>query len=258
MWAYLTELMKSLLSTLTSVTGSPGFAIILLTVLIRVVLHPLNVKQMRSMQQMQKLQPRLKVLQEKYGDDRETLGRETMALYKEYGVNPAAGCFPLLLQLPVLILLFSALRTADYGGRTFFGLSLEGSLVSQLALATNMPITDPSQLGVFSVFGWVFGHPAGLANISVYGMNLLFVVLIVVLTYLQQKMSTGNNPEMKTMLIIMPLMLAYISLSLPGGVALYWAVSSIMGVAQQYWINAKVAREPKPVLYQEKPKKEDM
>lgn len=256
MWTFLNQLMTNILGYLTVITRSPGLAIILLTILIRLLLHPLNKKQMTSMQQMQKLQPRLKVLQEKYADDRETLGRETMALYKEYGVNPAAGCLPLLLQMPILILLFNALRTADYGGRTFFGLSLEGSLLRQLALATNLPFHDVSELGTFKVLGWVLGHPAGLSHLSVYGMNLLFVVLIILLTYWQQKMSAGNNPEMRTMLIVMPIMLAFISLSLPGGVSLYWAVSSLIALVQQQMINRKVAQEPKPTLYQEKPKKE--
>ncbi|MBN1333807.1 MAG: membrane protein insertase YidC, partial [Synergistales bacterium] len=86
-------------------TGSYGIAIILLTLIVRILLHPLSHKQMVGMQKMQKLQPRIKTLQEKYKDDKETLNREIMSLYKENKVNPAAGCLPLLVQLPILILL---------------------------------------------------------------------------------------------------------------------------------------------------------
>ena len=92
---------------------------------------------MRSMQQMQRLQPRLKVLQEKYANDRDTLSRETMALYKENKVNPASGCLPLLIQLPILILLFNVLRdaSAQFGEATFCGVPLAGTVLSSIAKA---------------------------------------------------------------------------------------------------------------------------
>ena len=97
--AFMTWLMMWLLETLYGVTNSWGLAIILLTVIVRIAMHPLTQKQMVSMQRMQKLHPRIKVLQNKYGDDKETLNREMMALYKEEKINPAAGCLPLLIQI---------------------------------------------------------------------------------------------------------------------------------------------------------------
>ena len=93
--------MTWLLESLYLLTNSWGLAIILLTILVRIAMHPLTQKQMVSMQRMQKLQPMMKVLQEKYQDDKETLNREVMSLYKEHKVNPAAGCLPLLIQLPI-------------------------------------------------------------------------------------------------------------------------------------------------------------
>ena len=101
MWEQAKILMLKLLELLYSLTNSWGLAIILLTVLVRIAIHPLTQRQMSSMQKMQKLQPMMKVLQDKYGDDKETLNREMMALYKEHKVSPASGCLPLLIQLPI-------------------------------------------------------------------------------------------------------------------------------------------------------------
>lgn len=253
-WAAASEALYNFLKLLYDVTGSWGWAIILLTIITRLVLHPLNKKQMEGMQKMQRLQPRLKVLQEKYANDKDTLGRETMALYKENNVNPAAGCLPLLLQLPVMILLFQVLRTTSFNNATFFSLSLEGTVLTQLAQAVGMTFTDPSQLGFFSVLSAVGQNLGGLSNVSLYLPNLLLVVFICVITWYQQKMSSQGNPQMATMNVFMPLLMAFISLSLPGGVSLYWGVSSLMGVAQQWQISHKVSREEKPALYKEKPK----
>ena len=117
MWEQAKSLLRALLELIhNSITtvgiGSDfawGLAIIILTLLVRAAMHPLTQKQMVSMERMQKLQPMLKVLQEKYGDDKDALNRETMALYKEHKVNPASGCLPLIIQLPIFILLYGVL-----------------------------------------------------------------------------------------------------------------------------------------------------
>ena len=103
-WSGASGLLLNILQFFYGLTNSFGLSIVLLTIAVRVVLYPLNQKQMTSMQQMQKIQPRLKVLQEKYANDKEKLNQETMRLYKENKVNPAAGCLPLVVQLPILIL----------------------------------------------------------------------------------------------------------------------------------------------------------
>jgi len=133
-WKAAGDFLILIINGLYSLTHSYGLAIIILTLLVRVLLYPLSHKQMVSMQKMQKLQPRLKVLQEKYKDDKETLNKEIMRLYKENNVNPAAGCLPLLVQLPILILLFRVLMNLDLGGATFLGISLEGSVLSTMKL----------------------------------------------------------------------------------------------------------------------------
>ena len=93
----------------------------------------LTQKQMVSMQRMQKLQPRIKVLQNKYGDDKETLNREMMALYKEEKISPAAGCLPLLIQIPIFILLYRVLYNNDFAGATFLTVHLDGSVLTTVA-----------------------------------------------------------------------------------------------------------------------------
>ena len=136
--------MLYILNFFYGITHSYGFSIILLTVLVRILLHPLNHKQLVSMQKMQKLQPRLKVLQEKYANDKEQLNKETMQLYKENKVNPAAGCLPLLVQLPILILLFRVLNNQELLNQTlmltqeslsFFTIHLDQSLYGAMGAA---------------------------------------------------------------------------------------------------------------------------
>ncbi len=254
------NMLMSVLNGFYSFTGSYGLAIIFLTVIIRLLLHPLSHKQMVSMQKMQKLQPRLKVLQEKYKDDKESLNRETMALYKENKVNPAAGCLPLLVQLPILILLFRVLLKLEYPGATnfFIGIQLDGSVLSTIAAAVGMMVPEGAKIGVGSVFSAVSANPSGLANILQYGPNLLLLIFISFLTWFQQKLSsTGNNPQMAMMSWFMPAFLTFICLSLQGGVLLYWGASSLIGVAQQWWVmhKTKVEMQEKPAIFTDKPTK---
>jgi YidC/Oxa1 family membrane protein insertase len=254
LWKAAGDFILLILETLPNVTGSWGIAIILLTLAVRILLHPLTHKQMVSMQRMQKLQPRMKMLQEKYKDDKETLNREIMSLYKENKVNPAAGCLPLLVQLPILILLFRLLMNYNFGSVPFLGfISLEGSVLSTLAQAVALPET--TKIGVMAVLSGVLANPAGLAQVGLYLGNLMLLVVVGILTWAQQQMSSTGNPQMAMMSWFMPLFLTFICLSLPGGVLLYWGVSSFLGVAQQWWITKKTSQEmqEKPVLHKSKP-----
>jgi len=111
-WGAILNFLGAVLNGIYEVIPSYGLAIILLTILVRVVLIPLTVKQIRSMASMQKIQPELKRLQQKYKGDRQKLNEEMMKLYREHGVNPLGGCFPLVMQMPVFIALYSVLRVA--------------------------------------------------------------------------------------------------------------------------------------------------
>ncbi|MDO9508384.1 MAG: YidC/Oxa1 family membrane protein insertase, partial [Thermovirgaceae bacterium] len=156
LWKAAGDFLLFILNSIYSFTHSYGIAIIVLTILIKIVLQPLSHKQLVSMQKMQKLQPRMKILQEKYADDKETLNKEIMKLYKENKVNPAAGCLPLLVQLPILILLFRVLMNLDLGGASFLGISLEGSVLSTLANAVGIAGLTP---GIKTVFSGIMANP---------------------------------------------------------------------------------------------------
>lgn len=262
--AFMTWLMMWLLETLYGVTNSWGLAIILLTVIVRIAMHPLTQKQMVSMQRMQKLQPRIKVLQNKYGDDKETLNREMMALYKEEKISPAAGCLPLLIQIPIFILLYRVLYNNDFTGATFLTVHLDGSVLTTVADALNLvnkagvPIPR-DQLGVLMVFFSSFTNlPLLFSNIGMWLPNMVLLILIAFLTWYQQHLSAAGNPQMAMMSWFMPLLLTFICIGLQGGVLLYWGASSLMGVVHQLRVMRKTDEEmrQKPVLLQEKPAKE--
>jgi len=131
LWEALSNFVAGILETLHSYTGSWGISIILFTMFIRLITHPLNKKQMESMQKMQRLQPKMKILQEKYKNDKEALSRETMQLYRDNKVNPVAGCLPLLVQIPIFILLYHVLIklvSAEGFYATFLGINLGSSV----------------------------------------------------------------------------------------------------------------------------------
>ena len=254
-WNGASELLLTILEFFYGLTNSFGLAIVLLTIAVRIVLYPLNQKQMTSMQQMQKIQPRLKVLQEKYANDKEKLNQETMRLYKENKVNPAAGCLPLLVQLPILILLFNVLRTYDFAGTSFLGIILGSSTTAGLAQAVGVAADPTGNYGVMSVLTGILKNPAGLSNAGLYIGNLILLISISFLTWAQQKLSSGTNPQMAMMNTVMPFFMAFICLSMPGGVMLYWGLSSLMGVVQQYFVMSKTKQElqVKPALHKNKP-----
>lgn len=257
LWKAAGDFLLFILNSIYSFTNSYGIAIIVLTILIKIVLQPLSHKQLVSMQKMQKLQPRMKVLQEKYADDKETLNKEIMKLYKEHKVNPAAGCLPLLVQLPILILLFRVLMNLDLGGATFLGITLEGSVLSTIGNAVGVAGLTP---GMKEVFSGIMANPAGLVHLSVYAANLILLLGVGFLTWFQQKLSGSSaNPQMQFMSWFMPVFLTFICLSLPGGVLLYWGVSSLIGVAQQWYVKRKteVEMQEKPVLLKDKPVKKE-
>ena len=243
-----------------------GLAIIALTLLVRLLMHPLTAKQMASMQKMQKLQPQLNVLQEKYADDKDKLNEETMALYKENKVNPASGCLPLIIQLPIFIMLYGVLydltKTEAFTDVTFLGVNLGGSVLTTVAEA--LRLVDESgvripneQLGFVMVLFSSFTNLSLLfSNIGIWIFNFILLVLIAYLTWLQQHLTTAGNSQMAMMNWFMPLFLTFICFGLPGGVLLYWGVSSLMGIVHQMRVAKKTSAEMqnKPTLYRDKPR----
>ena len=276
MWDYLKSLLYGLLEMIHNAITSIGIgtnfawglAIIVLTLLVRLAMHPLTSKQMKSMEKMQKLQPQLKVLQEKYADDKDELNRQTMALYQENKINPASGCLPLIIQLPIFILLYGVLydltKTAEFTNVTFLGVNLGGSVLTTIAEAlggltdaTTGELIPTEQLGFIMVFLTAFANLGTLfSNLGVWIFNFILLALIAWLTWYQQHLTSAGNPQMAMMNWFMPLFLTFICFGLPGGVLLYWGVSSLMGIIHQVRVKKKTNEEMKvkPILYKEKPK----
>ena len=147
------------LKVLSNIAGSYGLGIILLTVIVRMAMWPLSVSQQRSMKQMQTLQPRMKAIQERYKNDPQTMQRKMMEFYKEHNFNPMSGCFPLLIQMPIFILLYSSLMSPQFiqmAGRAPF--LFINSLDS--TLRTNAGISRDGVMGVSSTAKFMTGKTA--------------------------------------------------------------------------------------------------
>lgn len=220
-----------------------GFSIIALTIVIRIILYPLTNSQLRASKKMQELNPHISKLKEKHKGDAKMLQSETMKLYKEHGVNPAAGCLPVLVQLPIIWGLYSVLQQ----------IVKPDSLavlkeINQIVYFSGLKLTqvwDPS------FFGLPLGqNPAQL--MKTLGVIVLLVPIITaVLQYLQSKMMFTTLPAKKgekkkddfattfqtQSMYIFPLMIGFFSYTFPIGLSLYWNTFTIFGIIQQYKIS---------------------
>ncbi len=208
-----------------------ALAIISLTVVIRTLLIPLFVRQIRSSRNMQLLQPQMKVLQEKYGHDRERLGQETMKLYKDEGVNPMASCLPLLLQMPIFIALYQVLWQASQGH------SIGVLSVAQSESLRNATIFGAKLSGIFWPITDGFGPTQILCAVLVISMTA--VLFVTQLQLMRKNMPpealTGQfAQQQKIMLYVFPFMYLFMGVNIPVGVLLYWLISNIWTMAQQY------------------------
>ena len=217
--APLTRVFIWMLKACYSVIPNYGVAIIMLTVLVRLVTAPLAARQMKSMKRMSELQPKLKELQEKHKDDKQAQSQEMMKLYREAGVNPLGGCFPILLQFPVFIGLYYALQSSPDLRQAPFMLWIDD-------------LSRPETLFTIPGVGW----PVRVLPIL---MSLSMV--------LQQKMTptTSMDPtQARTMMIVMPVMFFFMFYGFPSGLVLYWFVSNLLAIAQQAWLNRQMAPRP--------------
>lgn len=189
---------------LTVSAGVPnyGLAIVLLTLILKAVLYPLTQKQMKSMVTMQRLQPKVKEIQDKWKNkDPKKMQQMIMDLYKENNANPMAGCLPLLVQMPILIALY----------RSLFAFPYINEAHATFIWVTSLSSTDP---------------------------YYLLPVLAGLTTYMQTKMTASTtDPTQRIMLYMMPIFIAWISATVPAGLALYWVVFNILGIIQQYFVN---------------------
>ncbi|MFH1709622.1 MAG: YidC/Oxa1 family membrane protein insertase [bacterium] len=190
-----------------AISGNWGFAVILLTVATKIALYPLTLQSTKQMDAMQKLQPKLATLQKKLKGQPDKIQKETMELYKSEGVNPLGGCLPMLLQIPVFLALFFALTSPE------FKLILDSA-------------------GAKAQFLWI-------TNLAKPDTTYILVFLVGISTYWSSLTMPGAAKQQKGMLYFMPAFIAFISVSFPAGVQLYWVVQNLLTVAQQMYILRK-------------------
>jgi YidC/Oxa1 family membrane protein insertase len=197
-----------------SVIPNFGIAIMIFSLLMKILMHPLSIGQMRSAHKMKMIAPELTAMKEKYKDDKPKQSSEQMRIYSEYGINPMGGCLPMILQMPIMYALWGVLRNSiDLRQSYFFGW-----------------ITDLSVPDV--IFSWGFSV-LGLTHLS--GLALLMGISM----FAQQKMTMapGGDPNQKTMMYMMPIMFTFMFASFPAGLNLYYFMINLLGIIQQAWIN---------------------
>ncbi len=207
---YFIGFMQSMVTFFYDITADFGFpnygiAIILFTIAIKSLLFPLTAKQMKSMKAMKEIGPQLKAVQDKYKNDKTAQQKAVADLYKETGINPLAGCLPLIVQMPILSGMFYALRSYKY-------------------------LSHPG-------FLWI-------KNLSAVDHFYILPILAALTTYLSSKQSSmavseNANPAGKIVVFVMPLFIGYMTLHFPAGLGLYWVVSNLMQIVQQRLLQRK-------------------
>lgn len=192
-----------------------GFVIIVFSLIIKLVLYPLTKTSMKSMKKMQLLQPKIAELKEKFKEDPQKVNKETMKLYSTYGVNPAGGCLPILLQMPIFVALWGLFQTAIELRHQPFALWINDLSKPDMIydLGFKIPLFSVQQI-------------SGLA------------LLMGITTFFQQKMSV-KDPSQKALVYLMPIMLTFLFMSFPSGLNLYYFMFNVFSIAQQYYINKR-------------------
>lgn len=210
--------------------GDYGYSMIIFTIITKILLLPINIKQTESTKRMNEINPKMKEIQEKYKNDKEQMNQKLLELYKEHNYNPASGCLPALIQMPILFSLFYVIR------EPIKYVFLDASVYE--AIAKN--------------FWWLtdLGKPemsATLITVAGYGLPIL-AILSAGTTYYQMKMinpqkgktekgkSDQTQQTQKMMTNMMPIMFGWITLSVPSGLALYWVVGNVFTIIQQYFM----------------------
>ncbi|HEY7435946.1 MAG TPA: membrane protein insertase YidC [Methylomirabilota bacterium] len=195
-----------------------GVAIILLTVITKVLLFPLTVKSMTSMKAMQALQPQINALRSKYKSDPQRLQRETMELYRLHKVNPLGGCLPMLVQVPIFYALYDALS-----------------------------VSVDLQNAAFICIGRLFGIDVWICDLARHDPTYVLPILMGVSMFVQQKMTpVMGDPRQAKMMLFMPVVFTFMFFNLPAGLVLYWTLSNVLQIAQQKYMERMGKTEKVP------------
>lgn len=202
-FAFLSQPLFWLLSKLHDLLGNWGWAIIAIVIILKAVLFPLSTKQYQSMAKMRAIQPRIEALKERYGDDRQKFAVAQMDLYKKEKVNPAAGCLPMLIPIPIFLALYWVL-------------------------------VESVELRQAPWMGWI-------QNLTAADPYFILPVMNLVIMFLTQKLTPtpGMDPLQKKMMTFMPLIFGVMMAFFPSGLVLYWVTNGLLGLAQQYYMTKK-------------------
>jgi len=204
-----------LLQALYRLVPNYGIAIIILTIITKLIFFPLTVKSMRSMRAMQALQPQINALRSKYKSDPQRIQRETMELYRANHVNPLGGCLPMVVQIPVFYALY-------------------------VALSVWVDIQNAPFICFGKAWSWVpfiGGHDVWICDLADMDHTYLLPILMGVSMLIQQKMTpTMGDPRQAKMMLIMPVVFTFMFLNLPSGLVLYWTLSNVLQIAQQLYM----------------------
>jgi len=200
--------------------GNFGLAILLLTVLIKLVFFPLANKSYRAMSKMKKLQPEMQKLREKYGDDKQKLNQEMMALYKRVGANPMAGCLPIVIQIPVFFSLYKVLYvTIEMRHAPFYGWIHD--------------LSAPDPTSFVNLFGLLPYTPPDVSFLHIGAWPLIMGVTM----FLQQKLNPQPpDPIQAKMFMVLPIVFTFMLAQFPAGLVIYWSWNNLLSIAQQWAI----------------------
>src|SRR4051794_8819868 len=239
-------LIAQVLEFFYSIVPNYAIAIAMLTLTVMIILTPLTLKGTRSMMMMQIVQPELKKLQAQYKDDRQKLNEEMMKFYKENSINPLSGCLPLLIQMPVLLVLYRVLhgltQQAANGGFEPAYLDKSSELYQSLVGQTEM-----------KAFGIDLASSASNAVSKGIGHAIPYLILVIgvcLTSVVQQKQISGrnpsaqSNPQQQLLMKLGPIMITFFSLIVPAGLAVYFFVSNLYRVGQQELISRTIYRTP--------------
>ncbi len=218
-WFYfITKPLFKLLNWLYGFLGNFGIAILLMTVIVKILFLPIANKSYKSMGKMKALQPKIQALQERFKDDKMKMNEEMMKLYKKEKVNPVSGCLPMLLQIPVFFSLYKVLFISiEMRHAPFFGWIQD--------------LSAPDPTSVFNLFGLIPFDPPSFLMIGLWPLVMGGTM------WLQQKLSpTPGDPAQQKAFMIMPVVFTYLFASFPAGLVIYWTWNNLLSIAQQSWI----------------------
>ena len=223
-WLYvLTKPMFHALSFLYKYCGNFGVSILLLTVLIKLVMLGLSNKSYKSMRKLKDVQPQVERLKELYGADKMALNQKMLELYKKEGVNPASGCIPIIIQIPVFFSIYKVLYiTIEMRQAPFFGWIQD--------------LSAPDPTTIFNLFGLLKFSPPEFLHIGVWP------ILMSLTMYLQQRMSPApSDPIQAQVMKFLPLIFLFMFSKFPAGLLIYWAWSNVLSILQQSYVNRNTA-----------------